>query len=121
MSVEELVEAEEAIFDCCTDGGTGAEVFGSFEEGDCVGDEVLDVGAVRCGEVWAEIVEAAKEIIVDFVVRRIASANSVGVLRDQEGLLRGEVLGEISYRFIERFNLFKLWYMERTKEFGYGE
>ena len=102
MLPEELIETKEVGFDDETNGSAGAKILGGFEERSCVGYELVYVTINGASEEWVEAVEAAEEIVVDFIVRWVFVASAVSAFREIECLFGGKVLLNISITWKQR-------------------
>jgi hypothetical protein len=92
---ELLAEAEEVCFDDEADGGAGTEVFGGFEEGGGVENEVADVDSGG-GEARIDAVEAAEDVVIDSIVGGILGGSAVHGFGEVEWLFGGGALYEVS-------------------------
>jgi hypothetical protein len=108
MLEESLVEAQKILLDGSADREAGTQVFGGSQERNSVNYESFDVAITGAGEDGVEAVEAAEEIVVDFVVRRFGS-NAIGVLGDEYGGFGREILQLVSP---DSFNYTRLWHMD---------
>lgn len=105
MLPELLVEAEEVGFNDHADGWAGTNVFGGFEDGGGVENEVVDALSGR-GKARIEVVEAAEYVVVDFIVRRVLETGAVHGLRKVGWLFGGAVLHKVSTKLKDHKNLY---------------